>query len=163
MHKVWKEETHQKEEFSNHTVCQSNTFFLNWPFFIDGKVFWMCTHFARVFCNFPHFAQRVLLFKREVACTHCSTHLSDCLDITSKQLHMLRKSLRWKKRPCVVKDFFEMPKHVLCFFGDWGGIAFPGVVTRQYFTVPSRHHWGRSDPSLQCWKNLFYILKTCSA
>ena len=31
----------------------------------------MCTHFARVFCNFPHFAQRVLLFKQEVACTHC--------------------------------------------------------------------------------------------
>ena len=39
------------------------------------------------------------------------------------------------------------------------GIPFPGVVTRQYFTVPSRHHWGRSDPSNNAGKTCFTFWK----
>ena len=62
---------------------------------------------------------------------------------------------QWKK----IKGSFEMPKHVLCFFGQQGE-SFPGrrlTQQRQYSTVSSRHR-GRADPPA-----LTTLEKTCFA
>ena len=68
---------------------------------------------------------------------------------------MIRTGLKWKK----IKGSFEMPKHVLCFFGQQGE-SFPGrrlTQQRQYSTVSSRHR-GRADPPA-----LTTLEKTCFA
>ena len=68
---------------------------------------------------------------------------------------MIHTGLKWKK----IKGSFEMPKHVLCFFGQQGE-SFPGrrlTQQRQYSTVSSRHR-GRADPPA-----LTTLEKTCFA
>ena len=150
---------HTKKRNSLIIQCVSRTLFFltdHFLFVLDVYAFCSCVLQFYTFCtNSAAFQAGSCVYALQYASERLPRHHFKTATYATQKPKMQEKTLCCQRRLRDAKTCFVFFRRL--------GIAFPGVVTRQYFTVPSRHQRGRSDPSKQRWKNLFYILKTCSA